>query len=74
MHAVKLIRLDDAVGLALPDDALSRLRCGVGETVFLTETAEGIFLSAHPPALQEQLQAGRDFMRDYRAALRLLDQ
>lgn len=72
MHAVKLVRLDDAVGLALPDEVLAKLRRGVGETVFLTETTEGLCLSAHPPALQEQLRAGRDFIRDYRDALRML--
>lgn len=72
MHAVKLVRLDDAVGLALPEQALKKLRCGVGETVFLTETTEGIALSAYPPALQEQIQVGRSFIRDYRDALRLL--
>lgn len=72
MHALKLIKVGDSVGLTLPGEVLAKLKCGAGETVFLTETAEGLTLSAHHPAIQEQLKAGRDFIRDYRDALRML--
>jgi len=72
MHAVKLVQLDNAVGLALPLEALATLRCNAGQTVFVTETAEGLVGSAYPPELQEQLKAGQGFIAHYRDALCML--
>lgn len=72
MHALKLIQVGESVCLALPKEALSKLNCGVGKTVFLAETAEGFALTSHHPLIQDQLQAGRDFIRDYHDALRML--
>lgn len=74
MHALKLIRIGDAVGLALPKEVLAKLRRGAGETVFLTETPEGLLLSSHNPAILTQLAAGREFIRDYQDALRMLNE
>lgn len=72
MHALKLVQIGESVGLPLPTEALVKLNCGVGSTVYLTETATGLTLTVHNPAIQDQLQAGRDFIRDYRDALRML--
>lgn len=72
MHVLKLVQVGESVGLALPKEVLAKLNCGVGETVFLTETAAGLTLTSHNPVIQDQLQAGREFMRDYRDALRML--
>jgi len=74
MHALKLIQVGESVGLALPKEALAKLKCGVGGTVFLTETAGGLTLTSHNPVIQDQLQAGRAFIRDYRDALRMLSE
>ncbi|HJV81488.1 AbrB/MazE/SpoVT family DNA-binding domain-containing protein [Noviherbaspirillum sp.] len=72
MHALKLIRIDDSVGLILPKEVLAKLKRGAGDTVFLAETVEGLLLSPHDPALQNQLDAGREFIDDYSRALRAL--
>ena len=34
--------------------------------MFLTDTANGVNLSPYNPTLEEQLKAGREFMREYR--------
>jgi len=72
MHALKLIQVGESVGLVLPQDVVAALNCRVGDTVFLAETAAGLMLTSHHRLLQDQFQAGRDFIRDYRGALRLL--
>jgi hypothetical protein len=74
MHALKLVRIDDAIGMILPKEAVAKLKRGAGDTVFVTETAEGLLLSAHNPAIQVQLAAGREFIRDFHHALRLLSE
>ena len=66
MHALKLTQIGNSVGVILPKEALAKLRLEKGQSVFLTETPEGYVLTPYDPALDEQIQAGRAFMRDYR--------
>jgi len=66
MHTLKLIQIGNSVGVILPKEALGKLRLEKGQSVFLTETPEGYVLTPYDPALDEQIQAGRAFMRDYR--------
>jgi bifunctional DNA-binding transcriptional regulator/antitoxin component of YhaV-PrlF toxin-antitoxin module len=56
----------DSVGVILPKEALARLRLEKGQSVFLTETPDGYALTPYDPALEEQIQAGREFMREFR--------
>ena len=66
MHALTLTQIGNSIGVILPKEALSRLKLGKGESVFLTETPDGYTLTPYDPALEEQIQAGREFMRDFR--------
>ncbi len=66
MHMLKLTQIGNSVGLVLPKEALSRLKLQKGETVFLTESAEGFILTPYNPALGKEITAGREFMREYR--------
>jgi putative addiction module antidote len=66
MHTLKLTQIGNSVGVILPKEALSRLRLEKGQTVFLTETPDGLVLTPYDPALEDQIQAGRAFMRDFR--------
>jgi putative addiction module antidote len=66
MHALKLTQIGNSIGVILPKEALSRLKLSKGESVFLTETPDGYTLTPYDPALEEEIQAGREFMRDFR--------
>ena len=66
MHTLKLTQIGNSVGVILPKDALSKLKLQKGESVFLTECADGFILTPSDPALDEELNAGREFMREYR--------
>jgi putative addiction module antidote len=66
MTALKLTQIGNSVGVILPKEVLSRLKLEKGDTVFLTEAANGVTLTPYDPALDEQLKLGREFMRDYR--------
>ena len=66
MHTLKLTQIGNSVGVILPKEALAKLRLEKGQTVFLTETPEGLVLTPYDPALEEQIEAGRGFMRDFR--------
>lgn len=66
MHMLKLTQIGNSVGVILPREALARLRLEKGQSVFLTETPDGYALTPYDPALEEQIQAGREFMREFR--------
>lgn len=66
MHMLKLTQIGNSVGVVLPKEALARLKLQKGESVFLTECAEGFILTPYNPALEEEISAGREFMREYR--------
>ena len=66
MPTLKLTQIGNSVGVILPKEALSRLRLEKGQSVFLTETPDGLVLTPYDPALDDQIEAGRAFMRDFR--------
>jgi len=66
MHMLKLTQIGNSVGVILPKEALAKLRLEKGQSVFLTETPEGYALTPYDPTLEDQIQAGREFMREFR--------
>ena len=66
MHALKLTQIGNSVGLVLPKEMLARLKLEKGDTVFVTESPDGYTITPYDPTLAEQLEAGREFMREFR--------
>jgi putative addiction module antidote len=72
MVRLKLRAIGTSVGVILPKEVLARLKVGKGDELFLTEVPGGIRLTAHDPTLEEQVELGREFMKDYRETFRAL--
>ena len=72
MHALKLTQIGNSVGVILPKDVLGKLKLEKGDTVYLTDTPDGFALTPLDPGFAEQLEIGREFMRDYRDTFRAL--
>ena len=66
MAALKLTQIGNSVGVILPKEVLARLKLEKGDTLYLTYAANGVMLTPYDPALDEQIEAGREFMREYR--------
>lgn len=66
MYTLKLTQIGNSVGVVLPREALSKLKLAKGESVFLTESPQGFVLTPYDPGLDEEIQAGRAFMREFR--------
>ncbi len=66
MQALKLIQIGNSYGVILPKEIVAKLRAEKGDAIYVTETPHGITLSALDPSFEEQLEAGREFMREYR--------
>jgi putative addiction module antidote len=72
MHTLKLVQIGNSVGVILPKEVLSRLKLEKGETVFLTDTPYGAALTPYDPGINEQIELGREFMREYKDAFHAL--
>lgn len=66
MYALKLTQVGNSVGVVLPKEALALLRVDKGDTLYLTESAEGFTLTPYDPELAKEIEEGREFMREYR--------
>ena len=72
MHALKLTQIGNSVGVILPKEMLAGLKLEKGDMVYVTETPDGVALTAFDPTFEDQLELGREFMREYRDTFRAL--
>jgi putative addiction module antidote len=72
MHILKLTQIGNSVGVILPKEVLANLKVQKGESIFLTQTPDGYAVTPYDPALDEQVSAGREFMRDFRDTFHVL--
>jgi len=72
MLKLKITTIGTSSGVILPKEVLSRLKIEKGDQVFMVETKDGYLLTPYDPSLEEQLNHGRDFMKEYRDTFRAL--
>ena len=66
MNALKVTQIGNSLGVVLPKELIARLGVDRGDVLHVTETPDGIALTPYDPELGEQIEIGRQFMRDYR--------
>jgi putative addiction module antidote len=69
MHALKLTQIGNSVGVILPKEVLARLNLVKGDSLFVTNTPDGVALTPYDPNFQTQMTAARDIMRKRRNVL-----
>jgi putative addiction module antidote len=66
MTTLKLTQIGNSLGVILPKELLARLKVEKGDSLYVTDAVNGVMLTPYDPALDEQIDAGREFMREYR--------
>ena len=69
MTALKLIEVGDSLGVSLPKEALAKLGVREGGTLFLSETPEGLQLSATDPDHEAKMVVARGLMKKWHNVL-----
>ena len=69
MSALKLTQIGNSVGVILPKELLSRLKVEKGDSLFVSEAANGIILSTYDPEFVQQMAEARRIMKNRRAVL-----
>ncbi|WP_140626839.1 AbrB/MazE/SpoVT family DNA-binding domain-containing protein [Methylibium rhizosphaerae] len=72
MHALKLTQIGNSVGVILPKELLAKLKLEKGDTLYVTDSPDGVRLTPHDPAFESQMEAAREIMKRRRAVLREL--
>jgi putative addiction module antidote len=72
MSALKLTQIGNSVGVILPKEVLARLKVEKGDTLFMSDAADGVTLSTYSPEFEAQMTAARRIMKKRRAVLREL--
>ncbi len=72
MHALKLTQIGNSVGVILPKELLARLKVEKGDVLYVTDSPDGVRLTANDPAFEAQMAAARSIMKKRRAVLREL--
>jgi len=69
---LKITTVGNSAGIVLPREILERLRVGKGDTLFATETPDGIELRPFDDEFAEQMAIAEQVMREDRDVLRKL--
>ena len=65
-------KIGNSYGVILGKEALTELGVEAGDTLFVIKTPDGIRLTAFDPDFAAAMEAGRDYMRRHKNALREL--
>ncbi len=69
---LKIRKVGNSVGVVLPKEVLAHLKVVEGDTVTVTETQDGVRLSAGDPEFAKTMAVFESLSRRYRNALREL--
>lgn len=71
-YTVKVTTVGSSVGIVLPKELLAKLHIEKGDTLFVTETPDGVQLTPYDEEFERQIEIGQKVMRKYRDTLRKL--
>jgi len=69
MIKVKVTSIGNSVGIVLPQEALTKLKTGKGETLYLVDSPEGFMLTPYQQNFEKKIEAAEKVMKKYRNAL-----
>lgn len=70
--ALKITKIGNSAGVVLPKELLVKLRVGLGDTLYVSETPDGVRVTASNPEFDAKMALAEQIMRDDRDILRAL--
>jgi len=72
MAIVKLTAIGNSVGILLSKEILTKLKVEKGDTLYISETPEGILLTPYDQDFADQMEAAKRVMKKNRDVLKRL--
>ena len=73
-YKVKVTTVGNSTGIVLPKELLMKLKIEKGDTLYITETPDGVQLTPYQEEFARTMEVAEDIMRRYRDTLRQLAQ
>ena len=73
-YKVKVTTVGNSTGIVLPKELLMKLKIEKGDSLYVTETPDGLQLTPYEKEFADTMEAAQDIMRRYRDTLRRLAQ
>ena len=70
--SLKLTSIGTSTGAIIPKEMLARMKVEKGDSLYAIETADGYLITPYDPSIEDQLAAGRQFMKEYRDTFKAL--
>jgi putative addiction module antidote len=68
----KVLTIGSSLGVVLTKEVLARLKVQKGDSLYISDTPDGIKLTAYDQEFADEMEAGRKVMRKHRDVLRKL--
>jgi putative addiction module antidote len=72
MTTLTIRKIGNSEGVILPKEILARLHVSEGDSLYVTETPDGVALRTYDPAFEKQMEMAERVMREDRDVLREL--
>jgi putative addiction module antidote len=72
MATLKLIAVGTSTGVVFPKEMLARMNVDRGDKLHVVETPDGYLITPYYPAVAAQVEAGSEFMKEYRETFKVL--
>ena len=72
MYTTKISKIGNFLGVTIPEEILEKLQVGEGDTIFVTETPDGIKLSTKDPEFSKAMSIYQQGSQKYKNALQEL--
>ncbi len=69
MQPLKLTQIGNSVGVVLPKEVLTRLSLEKGDTIYLTDSPNGMRITTTNPEFETQMKLARGIMKKRRDVL-----
>lgn len=73
-YKVKVTTVGNSTGIVLPKELLQKLKIQKGDSLYVTETPDGVQLTPYEEEFARTMEAAQEIMRRYRDTLRRLAQ
>jgi putative addiction module antidote len=69
---LKIRKIGNSLGASIPKEILEKLNVGEGDSLYVTQTHDGIYLTPYDPEFEEAMEAVKNITNRYRNAMKEL--
>ena len=69
---LKIRKIGNSLGASIPKEILEQMNVGEGDSLYVTQTPDGIYLTPYDPEFKTAMEAAQDITNRYRNAMKEL--